>query len=238
MRSACPASIIPVSIAKSRQSGVRMRVLAMLLSAALVAPALLAQKTVWQQHIRSGKVQLDRGSYHEAEESFLAAVGAAKQLGDGPKAIGLRFLAIVQYQLGQYVEAQRACRESLRFAEQAFGHDDPFVGKLMLQLGMLYSETGRYSRAERVFRRVLEIEERRQHPDQDNTFSALGNLAYVAMARHLYAEAMRLQQEALSLGETVLGPDHPEVAHLLSSLSAIQWAGGRNPEGFVSRICG
>src|SRR5262249_42468237 len=66
------------------------------------------------------------------------------------------------------------------------------------------------------------------------TFPEAGRLlmqtGWYLSERGLYTEAEPLLERALSIGERVLGPEHPETGETLNDLALLYWRRGRNGE--------
>jgi len=76
-------------------------------------------------------------------------------------------------------------------------------------MAFLYSATGRYEQAERLYQQALEIRRQvlgEQHPD---FASSLNNLAALYGSTGRSEQAEPLYQQALEVSRQVLGPNHP-----------------------------
>ena len=87
-------------------------------------------------------------------------------------------------------------------------------------------QRGDYAGAERWLTAALQ--KAQEFGFQDSRLAlSLNNLAGLYQAQGRHAEAEHLYQRALTIGEKVLGPDHPSVATRLNNLAALYRAQGR-----------
>ena len=86
--------------------------------------------------------------------------------------------------------------------------------------GFLWSQ-GRYEAAEPLYRRALDVRERKLGPEHPNTLGTMGNLAMLLCAKGDYRAAEPLYQRALDALERVLGPEHPVTLTSVNSLAAL-----------------
>jgi len=99
-------------------------------------------------------------------------------------------------------------------AEAALDEQSKYTGSAEATelLGELYRAQGKYSEAESLHKRFLEMREKTLGPDHPYVANSLNNLAAVYEAQGKYAEAEPLYKRALKIDEKALGPDHPDVA--------------------------
>ncbi|NJN58210.1 MAG: tetratricopeptide repeat protein, partial [Leptolyngbyaceae cyanobacterium SL_5_9] len=99
---------------------------------------------------------------------------------------------------------------SLRICEtQLLGENHPLTATSLNNLAELYCSMGRYSEAEPLYVRSLQIYETQLGKDHPNTATSLNNLAglYESMGR--YSEAEPLCVRSLNIMEQCLGTEHP-----------------------------
>lgn len=89
---------------------------------------------------------------------------------------------------------------------------------------------GRYSEAEPLYVRVLEILQSSPDPDHPTIAASLNNLAVLYASQGRYAEAEPLYLGALEIDEYSLGSDHPQIAYALSNLASLRGFQGRDSE--------
>jgi tetratricopeptide (TPR) repeat protein len=97
-------------------------------------------------------------------------------------------------------------------------------------LALLYKAQGRYSDAEPLFLRALEIGEQQLGNDHPAVATWLNNLATLYSDQERYSEAEPLFLRALEISEQQLGKDHPDVATSLNNLANLYSAQGRYSE--------
>jgi non-specific serine/threonine protein kinase/serine/threonine-protein kinase len=109
--------------------------------------------------------------------------------------------------------------------------DPELQAQLILAMGAAHSNLGLYSRADSLFKRALEIEQRFRGPEDPKTLAALNAYAGVLMEERRYAEAEKLAREALATEIRVLGPENPETLRSMNNLAGILFRTGRHVEG-------
>src|SRR5436309_747087 len=101
----------------------------------------------------------------------------------------------------------------------------------LVQRARLSFTRGRYSEAERLYRRGLALAEKTFAPGALELGTLLNGLAVVHKYQARFAEAGRLYRRALAILEKALGPDHPDVATLYHNLGGLEHARGRYARG-------
>jgi tetratricopeptide (TPR) repeat protein len=97
-------------------------------------------------------------------------------------------------------------------------------------LALLYQSQGRYSEAEPLFLRSLEIRERQLGADHSDLATSLNNLAAIYQAQGHYDKAEPLFLRSLEIMERQLGTDHPDLATSLNNLGFLYQYQGRYSE--------
>jgi|GEM_PF-1411122 len=115
-------------------------------------------------------------------------------------------------------EAAKHFQKSLKQAEQ-FGNKDMRLGASLNNLAATYVELGRYSEAETLFKRALEIKEANLGPNSPEIATSLINLATVYRKPWENQKAQKLLQQALSIREQSFGKVNPMVAISLRQLA-------------------
>jgi len=108
--------------------------------------------------------------------------------------------------------------------------DSPDLATSLNRLANLYANQGRYSQAQPLYTRALDIRERQLGADHPDVGSSLNNLANLYKSQGRYAEAEPLYRRALASGEQQLGADHPAVATTLNNLAELYRVQGRYAE--------
>ena len=88
--------------------------------------------------------------------------------------------------------------------EKALGPEHPNVATALDSLAELYYSQERYTDAEPLYRRSLDIREKALGPDHPDVAGSLTNLAMLRSAEGRYAESEPLLQRALTIREQAL----------------------------------
>ncbi|MGD1275989.1 MAG: FxSxx-COOH system tetratricopeptide repeat protein [Tepidisphaeraceae bacterium] len=110
-------------------------------------------------------------------------------------------------------------------AQQLVNHpplDSPSTAwALSAMASYLQEARAAYSQAEPMYRRALEIAEKRFGKDHAKVAPVLTNLAQLLQATNRLSEAEPMMRWALKIGEKSFGKDHPHVATRLNNLAAL-----------------
>ncbi len=93
------------------------------------------------------------------------------------------------------------------------------AGRLLHETACYLYERGRYSEAEALYLRALQIRERQLGPEHPYTATNLNNLALLYSEQGKYEEAESLYLRALQIRERQLAPEHPDIAQSLNNLA-------------------
>ena len=99
---------------------------------------------------------------------------------------------------GRTVTAREIMDNASREIDFGLKSDPELQAQLMLSMGAAHSNLGLYSRAESLFVRALEIERRVRGPEDPRTLAALNAYAGALLNEGRYAEAEKLEREALA----------------------------------------
>lgn len=102
-----------------------------------------------------------------------------------------------------------------------FPDEHPDLATLANNLALRYYDFAQYSRAEPLFRRALEINEKALGKDHPTVATRLNNLAELLRAQGHYAEAEPLYRRALAINEKALGTDHPNTKTMRNNLGIL-----------------
>ena len=118
-----------------------------------------------------------------------------------------------------------AAQESVLEAyERTLGVDHQATLINASNLAALYTDQGRFSEVEPLYKRALEAFERvlgREHP---STLSNLNSLANFYVAQGRYSDAEQLYQRVAETRGRLLGERHPDVAIAFNNLAALHFA--------------
>jgi TolA-binding protein len=139
-------------------------------------------------------------------------------------------IGMVQYDRGQYSEAERLFREVLKERERMLGaeHADSLETRSQLEDALYYQ--GKYAEDEEQIRILLALKEKAlglEHPD---TLKTRNNLGALLFAEGKYAEAETEFRGVLKLKEKVLGPEHRDTLGTRNNLASTLAAQGKYAE--------
>jgi tetratricopeptide (TPR) repeat protein len=112
----------------------------------------------------------------------------------------------------KYGEAEALYKRSLMLSENGLGPDDPAVAESLENLAVLYQSQGKYAEAAPFFRRSWEIPKKKWDVPKGGV------------------DVERLYKDQLARDETVLGPEHPDVASSLNGLAELYRRGWKFTE--------
>lgn len=95
------------------------------------------------------------------------------------------------------------------------------VAALLNQVGLYQKSRAQYAAAEPLFRRSLEIREKKLGPDHLEVAQSLNNLANLLRSQGQYPAAQSLFERSLDIREKQLGSDHLDVAQSLNNLAGL-----------------
>jgi Tetratricopeptide repeat len=181
-------------------------------------------ETRWEQQNEAGRLSFTDGDYARAEQSFLAAIREATQLGaDNVRlASSLSNLGQLKYKQKDFAQAEALFHRALAIRERVLGPEHFGLVQNINNLAALHYARGELDQAEPLFQRALGISEQHlgeSHPDVAVT---LNNLARLYFRKNEYASAGPLLARLLSIKEQALGASHPEVAAILTSLAKVR----------------
>jgi tetratricopeptide (TPR) repeat protein len=151
------------------------------------------------------------------------AVALAEQVGPAhPRlAAALRTLGDVLVRRGRYDEADATLQRALTMQEQLLGPEHEDVSETLSDMGLSCIKQGNYRRAKGLLKRAVAIAELHVVPNQypDRLSLALGYLANVYSKLKDYALAQSIAEQSLALNEQFLGPHHPNVGAVLTTVA-------------------
>ncbi len=140
----------------------------------------------------------------------------------------LNHLGILYHAEGKYADAERSYRRALAIREKALGPDHPNVAQTQTNLGITCQGTGQDCRSGSALQACARhSQDRRSVQTIRSVAHTLKNLAVVYRVQAKYSDAETLLQRALSIRETALGANHPDVAETLDQLAMV-YRGQRN----------
>jgi len=129
----------------------------------------------------------------------------------------------------RYSKAEISFSEALKQAESwpknlpgdAQRELDSSLSKSLNNLAALYHSQGKYTVAEELYLRSLEIKKRLLGEDDIEVALNLQNLGACYCAKRKYVEAEDLFKRALGIREKILGADHPDLITPLQNYSVL-----------------
>jgi tetratricopeptide (TPR) repeat protein len=98
---------------------------------------------------------------------------------------------------------------------------DSSLSKSLNNLAALYHSQGKYTLAEELYLRSLEIKKSLLGEEDIEVALNLQNLGACYCARHKYIEAEELFKRSLAIREKILGAEHPELLTTLRNYSVL-----------------
>jgi tetratricopeptide (TPR) repeat protein len=175
------------------------------------------------------------GKEYDAERCLKHAIQIWRRIGredDPVLARTANNLATVYVDTGQSAKAERTGIRSLAARLESTQPDDPQVATLLITVGALDRAQKRYPDAERCFLHALAVAEK-LNPQNIQTMAVLNNLGRLYSLCGRSGEAHSYLERALSIGEKMLGFDHPALATLLANLGTLHEPA--EAEGFYKR---
>lgn len=114
------------------------------------------------------------------------------------------------YSRDRIAEAEQQFLEALKEAEH-FGEDDVRLALSLNNLAAVYHTMGKYTMAEPLYTRSLDIKKRVHGDDHPEVALNLHNLAVLYSARRMYPVAEKYYKEALDTKTRIYGERHPEL---------------------------
>ena len=108
--------------------------------------------------------------------------------------------------------------------------DLPQTAGLLNKLALIYQSQKKYIAAEQLYKRAVEISDRKPGDQSREAASILMNLASLYHEQKRYKEAEAPYRRSLQLAEKAYGPDHPKVARRLRRLAELYRIQGKEKE--------
>jgi tetratricopeptide (TPR) repeat protein len=138
-------------------------------------------ETRWEQQNEAGRLSFTDGDYARAEQSFLAAIREATQLGaDNVRlASSLSNLGQLKYKQKDFAQAEALFHRALAIRERVLGPEHFGLVQNINNLAALHYARGELDQAEPLFQRALGISQQHLgegHPDVAVTLNNLARL--------------------------------------------------------------
>ncbi len=181
-------------------------------------------ETRWEQQNEAGRLAFTDGDYVRAEQSFLAAIREATQLGaDNVRlASSLSNLGQLKYKQKDFAQAEALFHRALAIRERVLGPEHFGLVQNINNLAALHYARGELDQAEPLFQRALGISQQHLGEGHPDVAVTLNNLARLYFRKNEYASAGPLLARLLTIKEQALGASHPEIAAILTSLAKVR----------------
>ena len=169
----------------------------------------------------------------EQQRLYEQAVEVHRRSGGDDAELGrmLQALATSLRRQGDMTGAVRTAREALEVSEAALGVGHPETGTAMFHLAdHLRDIEADYDRAERLYRRGIEVERGGFGENSLRLNHGLRSLAELLIRRGEHEEAERLLRRTVAIREAATGSDHPSLAGEWESYSRVLIVQGRYGE--------
>ena len=166
-----------------------------------------------------GSLYTEQEDWKRASEASSRQAAILRQLQDDGPSLGaaLNDLAVDQTQLGDYEAAEKTFAQSLAISSRVFGEDHPEYASTLENLGNIWYRRGEYARVAEQLEKVLAIRRRALGDDAEPVARTTANLASVYASSGNDPAALPKFREAREKLVRFLGPDHPDVAAVLTS---------------------
>jgi eukaryotic-like serine/threonine-protein kinase len=168
-----------------------------------------------------GLLRIDQERLPEAERLVHEGLATAKRhvpAGDASLAKATTALGRVLEERGSYDQAVPVLEEAVRLSSKR-GAVNPDLADSLNELASVHFYAGRYTTADSLFRRVLQMH-RQLHGDRHPLVADdLINIGAVQQDLGYYSEAEKFERQALDINRAYYGEDHPQMAHNLTVLA-------------------
>lgn len=143
-------------------------------------------------------------------------------------------LAQLRQSLGEVQAAASLFAEATRLARTRLGEGSLDFAEAQATWAAFLSGQGETDRSEELYRSGLSVQENAGRGETVETAIMDEGLAFLLLKRHRYAEALTLQQRALTIRVQKDGPDAPDMADNLILLGDIQSESGNADEALAT----
>ena len=134
------------------------------------------------------------------------------------------------HRMGDYATAAAFQETTLNLVTSAFGPDAEETAAALNSLASPYRSLARYTEAELLIRRAIEIAEKVYGKDHPNVAADYNNLALLFGDQGKNHQAEPVYRRAIEIGEKALGKDHPDLAAGYNNLASLLRAEGKYDE--------
>lgn len=171
--------------------------------------------------IALGLLRIDQERLPEAERLVREGLAMTRRhvpAADPSLARATTALGRVLEERGSYDQAVPVLEEAVKLSSKE-GTANPDLAASLNELASVHFYAGRYTVADALFRRVLQMH-RQLHGDRHPLVAEdLLNIGEVQQDLGYYGEAEKFERQALEINQSYYGGDHPQIAHNLTVLS-------------------
>ena len=135
-----------------------------------------------------------------------------------------------QYDIGQYIGAEKMYRATLALKEQVLGKEHPWTLVGANNLAVSLNRQDKYAEAEAIHRATLALREEVLGKEHPSTLTSINNLAESLSHQGKYAEAEAMHRATLELQEEVLGKEQPSTLTSMNNLAQAVSSQGKSTE--------
>jgi len=132
-----------------------------------------------------------------------------------------------------YEGALLVLEKCLKACEKELGPDDPYLGKILNNVGEIRRLKGDYPAAMELIQRSLRIREGFYGSNHAEVATSLNNLAFVFLAQGDASGALPIFRRTLALEEKLLGTNDSRVAGSLMNIAVVHRILGDLPEAIL-----
>jgi tetratricopeptide (TPR) repeat protein len=137
---------------------------------------------------------------------------------------------VALHQQGWYLEAAKLVQEALRSAESELGPDHPMVAECLNNLAVIYHSQGKDAEAALFQQAVAAREGKPLRAGRTEASQPRNKLGLLNFAKHKYALAESIFNQALEIKKKALGKRHPDVLLILGNLADVYYSQGEHAE--------
>lgn len=171
--------------------------------------------------IALGLLRIDQERLPEAERLVREGLAMTRRhvpVADPSVARATTALGRVLEERGSYDQAVTVLEEAVKLSSKD-RTANPDLAASLNELASVHFYAGRYTVADALFRRVLQMH-RQLHGDRHPLVAEdLLNIGEVQQDLGYYSEAEKFERQALEINQSYYGGDHPQIAHNLTVLS-------------------
>jgi non-specific serine/threonine protein kinase/serine/threonine-protein kinase len=131
---------------------------------------------------------------------------------------------------GNSITAREILDKASSDIQTGLAKDPEQQARLMYTMGNVYLSLGLDSRAQSLFERALDIQQRFLGPKNLETLETASSLANALRFLGRYAECEKMERQTIELQRQALGPQHPDTLNSIGDLAATLFSEDRYPE--------